>query len=94
MLTHEFRYCLWQAMVVPAALVVAFSSYLLDSTVFHAGFGLLFYISNFVGLALLALAFRMALTVFGREDRDGALEYLLSLPVGRWKLFLCKTATR
>jgi hypothetical protein len=94
MLTNEFRYCLRQTAIILAVLVMAPASYLLDSTQFHAGFGLLFYISNFVGLALLALALLMALTVFGRENRDGALEYLLSLPVGRWKFFICKTVPR
>lgn len=52
------------------------------------------YLSNGFGLTVLALIFFLAYNMFRTEDRDGATEYLLSLPFSRWKLFFCKMVPR
>ena len=94
MLKLELRYCLRQTLITLILFTVAPMMYLLDVSTYKTGLGLLWYMSNGSGLAILSLSILMAMTTFGRERRDNGLEYLLSLPIGRWKLFLNKVIPR
>lgn len=91
---QEIRYCLRQTLIVLLLFAVIPALYLMDALVYRTGLGPIWYLSNGYALMLLALSFFMAFTVFRREIRDGALEYLLSLPVGKRDLFLGKIVPR
>ncbi|MCK4807545.1 MAG: hypothetical protein KAT09_07850, partial [Candidatus Aegiribacteria sp.] len=52
------------------------------------------YLSNGLDLFILITAFYLAYNMFKAEERDGATEYLLSLPISRWSLFRYKVIPR
>lgn len=94
MFREEVRYCLRQTLITLLLFAIIPALYLMDALVYRTGLGPIWYLSNGYSLMLLALSFFMAFTVFRRETRDGALEYLFSLPIGKRDLFLCKIVPR
>lgn len=68
--------------------------YLLDNSLYRSGVTLMEYLSNGMDLFILVSAASLAYNMFDREERDGATEYLLSLPTGRWKLLAAKVIPR
>lgn len=68
--------------------------YLADQTFYRTGLTFVEYMSNGLDLFILITAFYLAYNLFKDEERDGATEYLLSLPISRWNLLKYKILPR
>ncbi|OPL17807.1 MAG: hypothetical protein AVO35_07980 [Candidatus Aegiribacteria sp. MLS_C] len=94
MIAHEFRMTLSQFGGVMTFLAVMPLVYLLDISVRRTGVSLADYIIGGYGLLWLISVIYPGCNIFRSEVRDGSLEYLLSLPIGRSDLLLWKTLPR
>jgi hypothetical protein len=94
MLEREFRIAIRQFGLVMAFLAVMPLVYALDSSFYRTGVGFTEYMTGGYGLLLMVSTFYLGYNIFSQEDEDGSLEYLLSLPVGRWQLLSIKVVPR
>lgn len=68
--------------------------FLTDQAVYQTGLTFIEYMSNGLDLFILITAVYLAYNMFKVEERDGATEYLLSLPISRWNLLKYKIIPR
>lgn len=94
MLAREFRMTLSQFGTVMAFLAVMPLVYMFDSSVYRTGVSLAEYVIGGYGLLWFIAAIYLGYNAFRPEMRDGSLEYLLSLPIGRLDLMIWKTLPR
>jgi ABC-type transport system involved in multi-copper enzyme maturation permease subunit len=94
MWTIEFKETAKQAVFIMAFFVIVPMLYLVDQEVYRTGFTFLEYMSSGFDLFILITAVYLGYNMFKAEDEDGATEYLLSLPIDRWKLFRYKVIPR
>ena len=94
MFLKELKDTLKQAGLIMAFLAVMPLVYLLDSSFYRTGVTFPEYIGGgFAILWLIAVGY-MAYNIFRPEEKDDAVEYILSLPIARWKLLIWKTVPR
>ncbi len=91
---RELKETLRQTVFIMAFFILVPLLYLTDQAVFSTGLTFLEYMSNGLDLFLLITAFYLAYNMFKIEERDGATEYLLSLPITRWQLIRYKVIPR
>ena len=94
MWTKEFKETLRQTVFIMAFFILVPLLYLTDQAVYETGLTFLEYISNGLDLFILITAVYLAYNMFKVEERDGATEYLLSLPISRWQLLRYKVIPR
>lgn len=94
MFIREFKETLRQTVFIMAFFVLIPMLYLLDHSVYSTGLTFIEYISNGLDLFILITAVCLAYNMFRVEQRDGATEYLLSLPIRRWNLLKYKVMPR
>lgn len=92
MLGEEFRRTAAQTAFILALILVFPLVYTLDTSLNETGTTFLEYMAGGFALLWMVLVIYLAYNMFRREEEDGAVEYLLSLPVSRsrllaWKLF-------
>jgi hypothetical protein len=90
---REMRETLRQALFILAFYALVPLLYLLDLT----GVGqmsFLWYMSNGLNLNILVLAIYLSWNMFRPEERDRAMEYMLSIPVDRWSILMVKILPR
>jgi ABC-type transport system involved in multi-copper enzyme maturation permease subunit len=80
-------FILWFYILIPLLV-------LLDRSVYRTGLTVWEYISNGIDLFILITALFLAYNMFRNEEEEGASEYLLSLPMNRWKLMGYKIIPR
>ena len=68
--------------------------YLVDLTGVRSQMSFLWYMSNGLNLTFIILVIYLAWNMFRVEYRDGAMEYMLSLPVSSWKKLMFKVLPR
>ncbi len=68
--------------------------YLLDSYLYKTGVTFLEYIGGGFALLWMIAVGYLAYNMFRPEEKDNAVEYILSLPITRWKLLIWKTVPR
>jgi ABC-type transport system involved in multi-copper enzyme maturation permease subunit len=90
----EIRETLKQTVFVMSFFVLIPLLYFLDSSVYHSGWTFMEYMSNGIDLLILTAAVYLAYNLFRIEEEQGAVEYLLSLPVKRGRLLLMKVLPR
>lgn len=94
MFLKELKDTLKQTGSIMTLMVVMPLIYLLDSSFYRTGTTLLEYMAGgFAILWMIALGY-LAYNMFRQEEKDNAVEYILSLPIPRWKLLLWKTVPR
>lgn len=94
MFLKELKDTLKQTGSIMTLMVVMPLIYLLDSSFYRTGTTLLEYMAGgFALLWMIALGY-LAYNMFRPEEKDDAVEYILSLPIGRWKLLICKILPR
>ncbi len=94
MFLRELRETLRQTVFIMAFFILIPLLFLTDQAVYETGLTFLEYISNGLDLFILITAVYLAYNMFKVEERDGATEYLLSLPVSRWQLLRSKVIPR
>jgi len=90
----EARETMRQVLLISMLFAFVPALYLLDAVVYRSGVTFIEYISNGFELLILAASASLAYNMFHREDRDGAMEYLLSIPGGRWRILAAKVLPR
>jgi hypothetical protein len=68
--------------------------YLLDSSFYRTGTTLLEYMAGGFAILWMISVGYLAYNMFRPEEKDNAVEYILSLPIPRWKLLIWKTVPR
>ena len=91
---RELKVALRQSLFVLSFYSLVPLLYLLDISVYRSGFTFMEYMSNGLDLFILLSAGYLAYNMFRTEEKQGGMEYLLSLPLGRVKLLLVKTLSR
>lgn len=91
---REFMVTLRQALFVLSFYSLVPLLYLLDVSVYRSGFTFMEYMSNGLDLFILLVSGYLAYNMFRPEEEQGAMEYLLSIPLGRRKLFGLKILPR
>ena len=91
---RELKETLRQTIFIMAFFILVPLLYLTDQAVISSGVTFLEYMSNGLDLFILITAFYLAYNMFKVEERDGATEYLLSLPITRWRLLRYKLIPR
>lgn len=94
MLRKEILDTLRQTLFVLVFLVVLPLIYAVDGILYGGEIRFPWYFVNGFGLLTIMFAFYLGLNSFQRERRDGAWEYLLSLPVRKGSLFWSKFLPR
>jgi len=94
MWVRELKETLRQTIFIMAFFILVPLLFLTDQAVFSSGLTFLEYMSNGLDLFILITAFYLAYNLFRVEERDGATEYLLSLPLSRWQLIRYKVIPR
>ena len=94
MFPKEFKETLRQTVFIMAFFTLVPVLYLLDQSIYSTGLTFIEYMSNGLDLFLLITAVYLAYNMFKTEERDGATEYLLSLPINRWQLIRYKMIPR
>jgi len=90
----EIKDTLKQAGFIMAFLAVIPLVYLLDSSLYKTGVTFPEYIAGGFALLWMIAVGYLAYNMFRPEEKDNAIEYILSLPIARWKLLIWKTAPR
>lgn len=90
----ELRETLRQTAFIMAFFILIPLLFLADQAVYKTGLTSIEYISNGLDLFILITAAYLAYNMFKAEERDGAVEYLLSLPISRLNLFKYKVIPR
>ena len=94
MFLKEIKDTLRQTGFIMAFLAVMPLVYLLDSSLYKTGVTFPEYMwGGFALLWMIAVGY-LAYNMFRPEEKDNAVEYILSLPIARWKLLIWKTAPR
>ena len=94
MFLKEIKDALRQTGFIMAFLAVMPLVYLLDSSLYKTGVTFPEYMwGGFALLWMIAVGY-LAYNMFRPEEKDNAVEYILSLPIARWKLLIWKTAPR
>ena len=91
---RELKETLRQTIFIMAFFILVPLLFLTDQALFSSGLSFLEYMSNGLDLFILITAFYLAYNMFKVEERDGATEYLLSLPITRWQLIRYKVIPR
>lgn len=94
MFLKELKDTLKQAGFIMAFLGVMPLVYFLDSSIYRTGVTFGEYMVGGYSLLWLVAAGYLAYNMFRPEENENAVEYLLSLPVSRWELLICKTVPR
>lgn len=94
MFLKELKDTLRQTGFIMAFFILVPMLYLTDQAVYETGLIFIEYISNGLDLFILITAVYLAYNMFKVEERDGATEYLLSLPISRWNLMVRKGLPR
>lgn len=94
MFLKEIKDTLRQTGFIMAFLAVIPPVYLLDSSLYKTGVTFPEYMWGGFALLWMIAAGYLAYNVFRPEEKDNAVEYILSLPIARWKLLIWKTAPR
>jgi ABC-type transport system involved in multi-copper enzyme maturation permease subunit len=90
----EVKDTLKQIGFIMAFLAVMPLVYLLDSSLYKTGVTFTEYmLGGFALLWMIAVGY-LAYNIFRPEEKDNAVEYVLSLPISRWKLLIWKVAPR
>jgi hypothetical protein len=90
----EIKDTLKQAGFIMAFLAVMPLVYLLDSSLYKTGVTFPEYIGGGFALLWMIAVGYLAYNMFRPEEKDNAVEYILSLPIARWKLLIWKTVPR
>ncbi|OPL17808.1 MAG: hypothetical protein AVO35_07985 [Candidatus Aegiribacteria sp. MLS_C] len=90
----EIRETLRQAAFVMSFFVLVPLLYIMDTEIYDTGWSLIDYLSNGMDFFVLISALYLAYGMFRSEDDQGALEYLLSVPLRRSSLFAAKMVPR
>ena len=94
MFLKEIKDTLKQTGFIMAFLAVMPLIYLIDSSFYKTGVTISGYmVGGFALLWMIAVGY-MAYNMFRPEEKDDAVEYILSLPISRWKLLTWKTVPR
>lgn len=94
MFLKEIKDTLKQTGFIMAFLAVMPLIYLIDSFFYKTGVTLPEYmVGGYALLWMIAVGY-MAYNMFRPEEKDDAVEYILSLPITRWKLLIWKTVPR
>ncbi len=94
MFLKEIKDTLRQTVFIMAFLAVMPLVYLLDSSLYKTGVTFPEYMwGGFALLWMIAVGY-LAYNMFRPEEKDNAVEYILSLPIARWKLLIWKTVPR
>ncbi|MCD4777210.1 MAG: hypothetical protein K8S15_14325 [Candidatus Aegiribacteria sp.] len=94
MFLKEVKDTLKQTGFIMAFLAVMPLVYLLDSSLYKTGVTFLEYmVGGFALLWMVAVGY-LAYNMFRPEEKDNAVEYILSLPINRWKLLIWKVTPR
>lgn len=91
---RELKETLRQTIFIMAFFILIPLLYLTDRAVYETGLTFIEYFSNGLDLFILITAVYLAYNMFKAEERDGATEYLLSLPISRLNLLVCKVLPR
>lgn len=94
MWVKEIRETLGQTAFVMSFIVLVPLLYFMDTGIYDSGWSLIDYMSNGTDLFVLITALYLACGMFRSEDDQGALEYLLSVPLRRRRLFAAKMVPR
>lgn len=94
MFLKEVKDTLKQAGSIMAFLVVMPLIYLLDSSFYKTGTTIIEYIGGGFALLWMIAVGYLAYNMFRPEEKDNAVEYILSLPISHWKLLICKLLPR
>ncbi len=94
MFLKEFKDTLKQAGSIMAFLVIMPLIYLLDISFYKTGTTIIEYTGGGFALLWMIAVGYMAYNMFRPEEKDNAVEYILSLPISRWKLLICKLLPR
>lgn len=68
--------------------------YLLDSSLYKTGVTFTEYMTGGFALLWMIAVGYLAYNMFRPEEKDNAVEYILSLPINRWKFLIWKTVPR
>ena len=94
MFLKEVKDTLKQTGFIMAFLAVMPLIYLIDSSFYKTGVTFPEYMVCGFGLLWMMAVGYMAYNMFRPEEKDDAVEYLLSLPIPHWKLLIWKTVPR
>ncbi len=94
MFLKELKDTLKQVGSIMTLLVVMPLIYLLDSSFYKTGTTILEYIGGGFALLWMIAVGYLAYNMFRPEEKDNAVEYILSLPITRWKLMVWKILPR
>jgi len=94
MFLKELKETVRQTIIIMTFFILVPLLFLTDQAVFSTGLTFLEYMSNGLDLFILITAVYLAYNMFKVEERDSATEYLLSLPISRWKLIRYKVIPR
>ena len=94
MFLKELKDTLKQTGSIMMLMVVMPLIYLLDSSFYRTGTTLLEYMAGGFALLWMIAVGYLAYNMFRPEEKDNAVEYILSLPIARWKLLICKLVPR
>ena len=88
MFLKELKDTIKQVGSIMALMAVMPLLYLLDSSFYRTGTTLLEYMAGGFALLWLIAVGYLAYNMFRPEEKDNAVEYILSLPIARWKLLI------
>ena len=94
MFLKEIKDTLKQAGFIMAFLAVIPLVYLLDSSLYKTGVTFPEYMTGGFALLWMIAVGYLAYNMFRPEEKDNAVEYILSLPIARWKLLIWKMVPR
>jgi hypothetical protein len=90
----EVKDTLKQVGFIMAFLAVMPLVYLLDSSLYKTGVTFTEYMTGGFALLWMIAVGYLAYNMFRPEEKDNAVEYILSLPINRWKFLIWKTVPR
>ncbi len=94
MFLKEVKDTLKQVGFIMAFLAVMPLVYLLDSSLYKTGVTFTEYMTGGFALLWMIAVGYLAYNMFRPEEKDNAVEYILSLPINRWKFLIWKTVPR
>lgn len=94
MFLKEVKDTLRQTGFIMAFLAVMPLVYLLDSSFYRTGVTFSEYMGGGFALLWMIAVGYLAYNMFRHEEKDNAVEYILSLPISRWKLLIWKVIPR
>ena len=94
MFLKEVKDTLKQVGFIMAFLAVMPLVYLIDSSLYKTGVTFTEYMAGGFALLWMIAVGYLPYNMFRPEEKDNAVEYILSLPINRWKLLIWKTVPR